>query len=298
LIRQISLRENRRDRTDRHARCAINALVGIDDHAVLRLVKTIHGTDFDAIGELATDTGFSNYMGHDEFSFFNVPRAILGAMTAAKSKVSFIMAALRHAYPDYRCALEHGDPLQLLVATILSAQCTDVRVNLVTPALFAKYQTAADFAAAPRGELESFIRSTGFFRNKARSIRHCCRTLVEQYGGRVPDTLAELVLLDGIGRKTANCVLGNAYGKAEGIVVDTHVMRLSRRMGLTRQSTPEKIELSLMKIVPRRDWIDFSHLLIWHGRRRCMARKPDCVHCEIRQRCPKIGVKLSPVVSR
>jgi len=211
-------------------------------------------------------------------------------MTAAKSKVSLIIAVLRRAYPDYRCALEHADPLQLLVATILSAQCTDARVNLVTPALFTKYRSAAEFAAAPRGELENCIRSTGFFRNKARSIRRCCRTLVEQYGGRVPDTLDELVALDGIGRKTANCVLGNAYGKAEGIVVDTHVMRLSRRMGLTRQTTPEKIEQALIKIVPRGEWIDFSHLLIWHGRRRCMARKPDCEHCEIRQRCPKIGV--------
>jgi len=212
-------------------------------------------------------------------------------MTAAKSKVSFILAALRRAYPDYRCALEHGDPLQLLVATILSAQCTDVRVNQVTPALFAKYRTAADFAAAPPGELEAYIRSTGFFRSKARSIRRCCRSLVKKYDGHVPQTLAELVALDGVGRKTANCVLGNAYGKTEGIVVDTHVMRLSRRMGLTRQTTPEKIEQALMKIVPQREWIDFSHLLIWHGRRRCMARKPDCAHCEIHGRCPKIGVK-------
>lgn len=212
-------------------------------------------------------------------------------MTAAKSKVSFIIAALRRAYPDYRCALEHTDPLQLLVATILSAQCTDARVNLVTPALFAKYRTAANFAAAPPGEIEDYIRSTGFFRNKARSIRRCCRTLVEQYGGQVPQTLDELIALDGIGRKTANCVLSNAYGKAEGIVVDTHVMRLSRRMGLTRQTTPEKIEQSLMKIVPEHEWIDFSHLLIWHGRRRCMARKPDCTQCEVRTHCPKIGVK-------
>jgi len=214
-------------------------------------------------------------------------------MTAAKSKVSFIVAALRRAYPDYRCALEHTDPLQLLVATILSAQCTDVRVNQVTPALFAKYRAAADFAAAPPGELEAIIRSTGFFRNKARSIRRCCRSIATQYGGRVPDTLAELVVLDGIGRKTANVVLGTAYGKAEGIVVDTHVMRLSRRMGLTRQTTPEKIEQALMKIVPRRDWIDFSHLFIWHGRRRCTARKPDCAHCELHDLCPKIDVTPS-----
>ncbi|MBM3860346.1 MAG: endonuclease III [Verrucomicrobia bacterium] len=214
-------------------------------------------------------------------------------MNDAKSKVHFIIAALRRAYPDFRCALEHADPLQLLVATILSAQCTDERVNQVTPALFAKYRAAADFAGAGPGELEAIIHSTGFFRAKARSIRRCCRTIATQYGGRVPDTLAELVALDGIGRKTANVVLGTAFGKAEGIVVDTHVMRLARRMGLTRQSTPEKIEQSLVKIVPREDWIDVSHLLIWHGRRRCMARKPDCAHCEIRNRCPKIGVKPS-----
>jgi endonuclease-3 len=212
-------------------------------------------------------------------------------MTAAKSKVNFFLSRLRRAYPDYRCALEHRDPLQLLVATILSAQCTDVRVNQVTPALFAKYHTAAEFAAAPPGELEAIIRPTGFFRAKARSIHRCCRAIVERHGGRVPDTLAELTALDGVGRKTASVVLGTAFGKAEGIVVDTHVMRLSRRMGLTRQTTPEKIECALMKIVPRQDWIAFSHLLIWHGRRRCMARKPDCAHCEIRARCPKIGVK-------
>jgi len=211
-------------------------------------------------------------------------------MTAAKSKVRWMIAALRRAHPDHRCALNHADPLQLLIATILSAQCTDQRVNQVTPALFARYRTAADFAAAPPGELERYIRSTGFFRAKARAIRRCCRALLERYDGRVPQTLAELVALDGVGRKTANCVLGNAYGRAEGIVVDTHVMRLARRMGLTRQKTPEQIEQSLMKIVPRRDWIDFSHLLIWHGRRRCMARNPDCARCEIRARCPKIGV--------
>jgi endonuclease-3 len=134
------------------------------------------------------------------------------------------------------------------------------------------------------------IRSTGFFRNKAKSIRNCCRAIVERHDGTVPDTMAELIQLEGIGRKTANVVLGVAYGKAEGVVVDTHVGRLSRRMGLTRQSTPEKIECALMMIVPRRDWIDFSHLLIWHGRKRCIARKPDCIQCEVRDLCPKIGV--------
>lgn len=217
-------------------------------------------------------------------------------MGLAKSKLltrcRSILRRLRAAYPAARCALRHDNPLQLLVATILSAQCTDTRVNVVTPALFKRYRTAADFAAAPPAELESLIRSTGFFRNKARSIRNCCQGLVKQHDGKVPDTLDELIQLDGIGRKTANVVLGVAYGKVEGIVVDTHVMRLSRRLGLTRQTTPEKIEQALMKVVPREDWIDFSHLLIWHGRKRCIARRPDCIQCEVADLCPKIGVKL------
>jgi endonuclease-3 len=203
-----------------------------------------------------------------------------------------ILRRLRAAHPDARCALHHQNPLQLLVATILSAQCTDQRVNLVAPALFRRYHTAADFATARPAELEAIIRSTGFFRNKARSIRNCCQSLVAEYGGRVPDTLDELIQLDGIGRKTANVVLGVAYGKAEGIVVDTHVSRLARRMGLTGQTSPEKIEQALVKIVPRQDWIAFSHLLIWHGRKRCTARKPDCIHCEVADVCPRIGVKL------
>ena len=201
-----------------------------------------------------------------------------------------IIQKLRRAHPDARCALRHENPLQLLVSTILSAQCTDKRVNMVTPALFKKFRTAADFAAAAPGELETMIHSTGFFRNKARSIRNCCRAIVERHGGHVPDTLEELLQLDGIGRKTANVVLGAAYGKAEGVVVDTHVARLSRRMGLTRQRTPEKIEQALMKIVPRADWIDLSHLLIWHGRNRCIARKPDCIRCEVAKLCPKVGI--------
>lgn len=216
-------------------------------------------------------------------------------MGLAKSKlltrIRTILRRLRVAYPDFRCALDHENSLQLLVATILSAQCTDARVNLVTPALFKHYRTAADFAAAPPAELESFIRSAGFFNSKARSIRNCCQGIAEKHGGKVPETLDELVQLAGVGRKTANVVLGVAYGKAEGIVVDTHVMRLSRRLGLTRQTTPEKIEQALMKIVPQEDWIDFSHLLIWHGRKRCIARKPDCAHCEVADVCPKIGVK-------
>jgi endonuclease-3 len=214
----------------------------------------------------------------------------------AKSKLlprcRTILRRLRVAYPAVRCALDHDNPLQLLVATILSAQCTDARVNLVTPALFKRYRTAADFAAAPSAELESLIRSTGFFRNKARSIRNCCQGITDKHGGKVPNALAELIQLDGIGRKTANVVLGVAYGKTEGIVVDTHVMRLSRRLGLTRQTTPEKIEQALMKVVSREHWIDFSHLLIWHGRKRCNARRPDCIQCEVADLCPKIGVRI------
>ncbi len=211
-------------------------------------------------------------------------------MTLA-TRLQKIIQKLRAAHPDAKCALHHDNPLQLLVATILSAQCTDERVNQVTPALFAKYRTAAEFAAAPPGELEEMIRSTGFFRNKAKSIRNCCRAIAERHAGQVPDTMAELLKLDGCGRKTANVVLGVAFGKAEGIVVDTHVARLSHRLGLTRHRQPEKIERALMRIVPRPDWIEFSHLLIWHGRRRCTARRPDCIHCELKDLCPKIGVK-------
>jgi endonuclease-3 len=213
----------------------------------------------------------------------------------AKSKLQLrcrtILRRLRAAYPHARCALRHRNPLQLLVATILSAQCTDERVNLVTPALFHHYRSAIEFAAARPAELDDMIRSTCFFRNKSRSIRNVGDILVEKYDGYIPDTLDELIQLDGIGRKTANVVLGVAYGKAEGVVVDTHVLRLSRRMGLTRQTTPEKVEHALMRIVPRKDWIDFSHSLIWHGRKRCNARKPDCMQCEVADVCPRIGVK-------
>ena len=215
-------------------------------------------------------------------------------VNSAKSKLQIrvkkIIVVLHRTYPDCRCALNHANPLQLLVATILSAQCTDDRVNQVTPALFAKYKTAADFAAALPGELEILIKSTGFFRNKAKSIRNCCQVIADKHAGQVPNTMAELVQLAGIGRKTANVVLGVAYGQAEGIVVDTHVYRLSRRLGLTCQATPEKIERDLMQFIPPGDWIDFSHLLIWHGRRRCFARKPDCAHCELAKLCPQIGI--------
>jgi endonuclease III len=206
------------------------------------------------------------------------------------ARVNVLLDALARAYPDAHCELDHSNPLELLMATILSAQCTDKRVNLVTPDLFRRYPTAASYAAAPPGELEVAIRSTGFFRNKARSIQACCRALVAHHGGRVPDTMEALLQLDGVGRKTANVVLGNAFGHNEGIVVDTHVARLSRRLGLSRQRDPQKIEQDLLKLVPRPQWTLFSHWLIWHGRRRCGARKPDCAGCELAKWCPRVGV--------
>ena len=197
---------------------------------------------------------------------------------------------LKRAYPDAHCELNHSNPLELLMATILSAQCTDERVNMVTPALFARCRTAREFAEIPTAELEALIRTTGFFRSKAKSIRGCASSLVTNHDGEVPQTMDALHQLPGVGRKTANVVLGNAFNLAEGIVVDTHVGRLSRRMGLTRQHDPVKVEHALTKIVPKTDWTLFSHLLIWHGRRRCSARKPDCARCEIRSLCPQRGV--------
>ncbi|MGA2852923.1 MAG: endonuclease III [Verrucomicrobiota bacterium] len=212
--------------------------------------------------------------------------------TAVKTaRLKKILAALDRTYPEAHCELNHADPLQLLIATILSAQCTDKRVNIVTPDLFKKYRSASDFADAPAAELEQAIKSTGFFRNKAKNIQNCCRKLVEQHGGEVPRTMDELHALAGVGRKTANVVLGNAFGINAGVVVDTHVTRLSRRLGLTSRQTPEKIEKDLMALAPRKQWALFSHLLIWHGRRRCSARKPDCANCEVLKWCPRIGVK-------
>jgi endonuclease-3 len=209
----------------------------------------------------------------------------------ARQRAQEIVRRLADEYPDAECALRQGNPLQLLVATVLSAQCTDARVNLVTRDLFKKYRRAADYAAAPPGELEQDIRSTGFFRNKAKSIRECCRLLDERHGGKVPDRMDDLVQLPGIGRKTANVILGTAMGQATGVVVDTHVQRLSRRMGLTRQRDPEKIEHVLMKLIPQDEWIDFSHRMIHHGRRVCSARKPACDECCLNDVCPKIGVR-------
>lgn len=202
-------------------------------------------------------------------------------------RTRLIVQRLKKAYPDAHCELHHHNPLELLMATILSAQCTDERVNKVTPALFARCRTAKHFAEIPPAELEGLIRTTGFFRSKAKSIRGCAAALVKDHSGEVPRTMEHLHKLPGVGRKTANVVLGNAFNLAEGIVVDTHVGRLSRRMGLTRQHDPVKVEQALIKIVPQQDWTLFSHLLIWHGRRRCSARKPDCAHCELSTLCPQ-----------
>jgi endonuclease-3 len=207
-----------------------------------------------------------------------------------KARVTKIIAGLQKAYPDAHCELNHSNPLELLIATILSAQCTDKRVNIVTPQLFKKYPTARDYANARLPELEEEIKTTGFFRNKAKSINKATRNIVEKHGGKVPNTMEELIALGGVGRKTANVVLGNAFNINTGIVVDTHVARLSQRLGLTKEKDPVKIELALMNFVPKEQWTLFSHWLIWHGRRRCFARGPDCPNCEIKAVCPRIGV--------
>jgi endonuclease-3 len=203
-----------------------------------------------------------------------------------RERVAKLLKVWPSVYPDARTELNFKTPLELLIATILSAQCTDKRVNMVTPGLFKKYRTAKDYANAPPGELENAIRSTGFFNSKAKSIRGATSTIAEKFGGKVPDSMEGLRELPGVGRKTANVVLGNAFGKNEGVVVDTHVIRLSQRLGLTRQKDPEKIEQDLMKLVPQKYWAIWSHWLIWHGRRRCYARKPDCRSCEVFKLCP------------
>jgi endonuclease-3 len=199
-----------------------------------------------------------------------------------------IIAALKKQYPSARCSLDHGNPLQLLVATILSAQCTDDRVNIVTKALFAKYPDVRAYASAGLEELQQDIRTTGFFRNKAKSVIGSARKIVAEFGGQVPRTMEQLLTLPGVARKTANVVLGNAFGIADGIVVDTHVGRLAGRLKLTaaRKNQPEKIERDLMELVPKEDWTLFSHLLIYHGRATCTARKPDCAGCVIQKLCP------------
>jgi endonuclease-3 len=211
--------------------------------------------------------------------------------SAAKAiRVRQVIEGLSRAYPDAHCELLFNTPLELLIATILSAQCTDKRVNMVTPALFKTYPSAQALAKAPSEDLEKAIKSTGFFRNKTRSIKTCCQALVERHGGEVPRTMEELTALGGVGRKTANVVLGNAFDINVGVVVDTHVARLSKRLGFTRESDPGKIEIELMRLVPQGQWTLFSHWLIWHGRRRCFARNPDCANCEVRNVCPRIGL--------
>jgi endonuclease-3 len=197
-----------------------------------------------------------------------------------------IQQLLKRMYPDVECALTHETPLQLLISTILSAQCTDVRVNKVTPGLFKTFRTAKDFGQAPIEQIEELIRSTGFFRAKAKSIQSAARDIYEKHGGRVPQTMSELIKLRGVGRKTANVVLGEAFGKAEGVVVDTHVKRLTHRMGFTREKDPVKIEKDLIRIIPKKDWPIFSHRLIWHGRSVCKAIKPRCPECKIAPLCP------------
>lgn len=206
-------------------------------------------------------------------------------MTRTERALS-LASELPRIYPDAHCELDFKNPLELLVATILSAQCTDVRVNIVTKELFKRCKTAADYAEIPQEELEEMVRSTGFYRNKAKSLRGMGAALVERHAGKVPSTMEELSALPGAGRKTANVVLGNAFGINEGVVVDTHVGRLSLRLGLTTNSDPVKVERDLMKLFPREQWTLLSHWLIWHGRRRCKARNPDCKACELRSLCP------------
>jgi endonuclease-3 len=207
-------------------------------------------------------------------------------MNEEQKRARKIVSRLKKAYPDARCSLNHTNPLELLVATILSAQCTDERVNLVTAELFRKYRRPEDFNAVAPEELEQDIRSTGFFRNKAKAIQGACKLIAERYGGRVPETMEELLELPGVARKTANVVLGNAFGVASGIVVDTHVSRLSQRLKLTEHEQPEKIERDLCALIPESDWIDFSHLLIAHGRAICKARAPLCGECVLLELCP------------
>ena len=215
-----------------------------------------------------------------------------------RERIAQLLKAWPKIYPDAHTELNFKNPLELLIATILSAQCTDKRVNMVTPALFKKYRSAKDYANAPQTELENAIKSTGFFRNKTKSIRAATSRIATKFGGKVPDSMEKLRELPGVGRKTANVVLGNAFGINEGIVVDTHVIRLSQRLSLTKEKDPEKIEQDLMKLIPREHWTDWSHWLIWHGRRRCFARRPDCANCEAFRLCPSGRVFLRTGVAR
>src|SRR5256886_4632120 len=212
-----------------------------------------------------------------------------------KTRTEQIIKLLKRAHPDAHCALNHSNAFELLIATILSAQCTDERVNIVTADLFRKYRKPEDYLNVPETELQQDIRATGFFRNKTRSIQGACKMLVEEFNGEVPKTMEELLRLPGVARKTANVVLGVGYGIAAGVVVDTHVTRLSRRLGLTRQKDPVKIEQDLMQLVPKKDWIIFAHLLIFHGRRICKARRPLCEECSVEKLCPSSILKTGKI---
>lgn len=207
-----------------------------------------------------------------------------------KERALVVIKRLRKEYPDAHCALTHANAFELLVATILSAQCTDARVNIVTETLFRKYRQPQDYLNVAPEELEQDIRSTGFYRNKAKSIQGACEKIIADFGGEIPQTMEEILTLNGVARKTANVVLGNAFGIASGVVVDTHVSRISQRLGLTENTVPEKIELNLQILVPQKSWIMFPHWLIWHGRKICQARKPRCGECILDDICPKIGV--------
>ena len=215
-----------------------------------------------------------------------IPPTYTGPQPASPEQVSAIIAELRRLYPDAKCSLDFTTPLELLVATQLSAQCTDERVNLVTVDLFKKYRSAEDYAAVSQEELEKDIKSTGFYRNKARNLRGAAQHLITDFGGEVPRTMEELLTLPGVARKTANVVLGNAYGIIVGFVVDTHIGRLARRFGWTTSDDPVKVEQDLMRIIPQQDWLDLSHMLIYHGRAICTARKPSCAACTLAEMCP------------
>lgn len=210
--------------------------------------------------------------------------------TSPKKRIGEILARLKKAYPDAKCTLNYSNPFELLIATILSAQCTDERVNIVTTSLFQKYKKPEDYLRVAEEELQNDIRTTGFFRNKTKSIRGASQKLLDEFGGKVPQQMDQLLQLPGVARKTANVVMGNAFHQASGVVVDTHVSRVSQRLGLTKQSTPEKIEQDLMKLVPQEDWVKFSHMLIMHGRYICKALKPDCPMCPLNDLCPSSTV--------
>lgn len=201
-----------------------------------------------------------------------------------------IIKRLKKEFPDAHCELNHTNAFELLIATILSAQCTDVRVNIVTADLFRKYRNPQDYLNVPAEELEQDIRSTGFYRNKTKNIQGACEKIIKDFGGNVPKTMEELLTLNGVARKTGNVVMGNAFGIASGVVVDTHVKRISNLLGLTKEKNPVKIEQDLQKLVPKRDWVMFPHLIIWHGRRVCKARNPSCEECTLENICPKIGL--------